>query len=135
MFWTPVYNSEYHDITEWLILHCLTYHWPTISLANSSLFPIDEKIQGKGHQLRQPFPEILSSHHCTDRPGPATENILTSLIVSKAKDINFNHQLLNIYFEKIHHTEQPCAHAKRAEKVVLYLYSSSLYSGQDPSAK
>ena len=68
---------------------------------------------------------------CTDRPGPATK----TLFVPEAKDINLNPQLLNIYFEKIHHTEQPCAHAKRAEKVVLYLYSSSLYSGQDPSAK
>ena len=24
------YNPEYHDITDWLILHRLTYHWPTI---------------------------------------------------------------------------------------------------------
>ena len=24
------YNPEYHDITDWLILHGLTCHWPTV---------------------------------------------------------------------------------------------------------
>ena len=105
------------------------------SLENSSLFPICEKIQGaRAHQLRQHFPEILSSHHCTDRPGPATKNIL-AYFFREAKDISINPQLRNIYFEKVHYTEQPRAHAKRAEKVVLYLYRRSLYSGQNPSAK
>ena len=74
------YNPEYHDITDWLILHGLTCHWPTVKFTwkFKPFSHLWENPRSKGPSAAPTLPGNPVFPPCTDRPRPATKNILTS---------------------------------------------------------